>query len=1079
MTDPGDDAWYLAHSFAERIAAGPSSGLADDELGRIRLKMWRQEPVHARRPERLAQHLERHGLDEARFVGVLGENPAAVRARFDGPPAFARRIADAWRRHGETPVENDEALGFAVIAAPLLRDAVERVRAEAATLVEGHAHLTAGVLADRLGAGPVDTVNMLVARTLVLELNVLRLRGELAGSDSHARYHHFLHLLRRPERALAVLREYPVLARDVVRAIDDWTASRIEFARHLVADYAELSAHGELGDLAELSFGAGDSHRGGRSVAAVRFATGARVMYKPRRLSVDRHFQELLVWLNERGDHPPLRTFWVLDRREYGWTEFVESAPCPDRAALERFHRRQGALLAVLQVLGGTDFHLENIIASGEDPMLIDLEAMLHNWQRQLPPDADTGHLPRAAVELMRSSVTAVGLLPVPVVWTEDDRVNRFDLSGMSGAGGQLTARPVAVWDGMGTDEMRLTRRRLNLPGSANLPTIAASEADATPPDTPDVTEFAAEIVGGYGDVYRTLLDHRAELLAAGGPIAAFADDEVRVVARATESYMRLLVEGQHPDLLRDALDRDRYLENLWAGHDGRDGRDALISAEIAQIRAGDVPIFVTTPSSTDLRGGDGSTVPGALHRTGLDVVGEQVAALSEAHLAQQSWFIEASLTALTMGTPSKWRPAPRPPRRERTVGEPRFVEAAHRVGDRLLATALGDDERISWLGLSLIADEVWSLSPTGLDLYNGISGIGLFLGYLARATGDAEHRRGAERAAAMMTREASTWLAAPDLPDAVDVGAFGALGGTVYTLSHLSTVLERPDLAVTASDLATLLVRQVPGSREHDVIAGSAGALLSLLSLHEVAPDPDLLAGMRAVAGHLVGNAEEHGGGLAWRGAFHPDRPLAGFSHGASGVATALARLDVRAGTREYRDVVGGALRFERTLYDEELRNWRDMRVDTPDDNNMVAWCHGASGVALARAELLAYAEDADGVRGDLGRALAAVADPATGLHNHSVCHGDLGNAEILLRAAPPGGDEFADRAARITADVARDVGEGAWRCGVPRGVETPGLMSGLAGIGLALLRCADPLVPSVLALDPPAYHRGAIGLP
>ncbi len=43
-------------------------------------------------------------------------------------------------------------------------------------------------------------------------------------------------------------------------------------------------------------------------------------------------------------------------------------------------------------------------------------------------------------------------------------------------------------------------------------------------------------------------------------------------------------------------------------------------------------------------------------------------------------------------------------------------------------------------------------------------------------------------------------------------------------------------------------------------------------------------------------------------------------------------------------------------------------------------------------------------------------------------------------------------------------------WRCGTPLAVETPGLLSGLAGIGYELLRLAEPeLVPSVLALEPP----------
>ena len=43
-------------------------------------------------------------------------------------------------------------------------------------------------------------------------------------------------------------------------------------------------------------------------------------------------------------------------------------------------------------------------------------------------------------------------------------------------------------------------------------------------------------------------------------------------------------------------------------------------------------------------------------------------------------------------------------------------------------------------------------------------------------------------------------------------------------------------------------------------------------------------------------------------------------------------------------------------------------------------------------------------------------------------------------------------------------------WICGVPSGVETPGLMQGLAGIGYGLLRLADPQrTPSVLAVEPP----------
>ena len=43
-------------------------------------------------------------------------------------------------------------------------------------------------------------------------------------------------------------------------------------------------------------------------------------------------------------------------------------------------------------------------------------------------------------------------------------------------------------------------------------------------------------------------------------------------------------------------------------------------------------------------------------------------------------------------------------------------------------------------------------------------------------------------------------------------------------------------------------------------------------------------------------------------------------------------------------------------------------------------------------------------------------------------------------------------------------------WVTGIPLGVESPGLMAGLAGIGFGMLRLADPhRVPSILALEMP----------
>ena len=101
------------------------------------------------------------------------------------------------------------------------------------------------------------------------------------------------------------------------------------------------------------------------------------------------------------------------------------------------------------------------------------------------------------------------------------------------------------------------------------------------------------------------------------------------------------------------------------------------------------------------------------------------------------------------------------------------------------------------------------------------------------------------------------------------------------------------------------------------------------------------------------------------------------------------------------------------------------------------------------------------------------ALADTrAQGLgRNHSLCHGDLGNLELLLAARQlPGQEPSAAEVERWTAIVLESFERHGALSGVPLGVETPGLMVGLSGIGYQLLRLCEPRkVPSVLVLEAP----------
>ena len=131
-----------------------------------------------------------------------------------------------------------------------------------------------------------------------------------------------------------------------------------------------------------------------------------------------------------------------------------------------------------------------------------------------------------------------------------------------------------------------------------------------------------------------------------------------------------------------------------------------------------------------------------------------------------------------------------------------------------------------------------------------------------------------------------------------------------------------------------------------------------------------------------------------------------------------------------------------------------------------MTAWCHGAAGIGLARFGRLRQMDDAE-VRAEIEAAVRTTM--AHGSSNHSLCHGDLGNLELLVQAASTLRDERMQEAlTRRAATVLDGIERSGYRCGVPQGIETPGLMTGLAGIGYGLLRLVEPnRVPSVVLLE------------
>lgn len=303
-----------------------------------------------------------------------------------------------------------------------------------------------------------------------------------------------------------------------------------------------------------------------------------------------------------------------------------------------------------------------------------------------------------------------------------------------------------------------------------------------------------------------------------------------------------------------------------------------------------------------------------------------------------------------------------------------------------------------------------------------------------------------------------------------------------IYTLTHLATLWGEPALLAEAEACVDLLAALIKADNVLDVSGGAAGGIASLLSLYRCAPSETAWQAAVTCGEHLLAQAQPMAQGIAWPAPFPTFGPLTGFSHGAAGIAWAFGELAVLTGEERFRTAAMDGLRYERSLFSAAAGNWPDLRrldtlhqTDTGQAKFYVAWCHGAPGIGLARLRMLPYLDDA-AVRAEVETALHTTLARGFGVSHlfgasHVLCHGDLGNLETLLQAAQILGEpswraEVDHLAGRILDRIEHD----GWHCGVPLGVETPGLMNGLAGIGYALLRLAEPeRVPSILALEAP----------
>ncbi len=910
----------------------------------------------------------------------------------------------------------------------------------------------------------IDILIMMVGRTFVLELNIFRLQGRLKGSTPDARFFNFIRQISRKKNAFAILKQYPVLARQLLNTIDNWVSFSFEFLGHFCSDYNNILKKfcdgRDPGRITNIK-SSGDIHRSGRSVLIVEFESGFKIVYKPRSMAIDLHFQQLLKWINNSIGHNFFPIVKIMNCGHYGWMEFVPYKPCTVKEEISRFYERIGGYIALTYMLYGTDFHFENLIANGEYPILVDLESLFH------PPvgEKDSSEAEYLASNIVINSVMRTGLLPQRIF--AKDNYAGVDLSGVSQVKGQPAPDEVHILKNIYTDKMMFERKQSIMRGAYNQPKIDGNNTN--------VLSYIDEIINGYSYIYRFLLQSREKLLSRSGPIMNFAGDEIRILIRPTRTYFLLLYESFHPHFLTNGLNRDFFFNKLWVAVENHPYLIELIPSEKEDLENNNIPVFLTYTNSHDLYNSRGKRFSNFFKRDALSLVKSRIKKLSNEDLENQIYFIRMSIATLERARHTNQ--VVQLPKSNTKIRNYRYktlrnwaIKKALDMGNKLVSNAIRGKKNVSWIGLTFDKEGYLYLGPLGTDLYSGIPGIILFLAYLGEVTGIKKFRSISQEALVTLRRLMKAnkrWIKS--------IGAFTGWGGIIYTLSHLGTLWRKPSLFDEAIDLVLSNIDLVEKDRYYDVMAGTAGYILSLINLYSCKPSNKVVDIAIKCGDHLVNNSRPLKSGIGW--CTVSKEPIGGFAHGSAGISLALLKLASLTKNKRFKTAAFNSMAFERSLFVPKEQNWitwypADEHPATGVVNKKqtifpVAWCHGATGIGIGRLNMLEYIDDND-IKDEIKIAIKKTLEHGFG-YNHSLCHGDFGNMDFLLSASTIDKYKYLRKSVnQIAGEILTGIDKYGLRFTNKFQVETCGLMIGLAGIGYECLRIAEPnQVPSILSLS------------
>ena len=911
-----------------------------------------------------------------------------------------------------------------------------------------------------------DLVSPALYEKFVHYLKTFSLDGKLLPSDADVDATHYVNFISEMQAGglIQLLKEKPVMLRLLATVVRQWTDSTAKLINRLAVDLSKIEnnlCEGlALNKVHSIQGGLSDAHNSGYSVQILTFDNGTKVVYKPRDVRLDAEMFNFVGHLNTLNPPVQLRAAKTIASDGYGWVEFIEHTSCNSKEDLKLFYERSGAWLFIFYLFAGSDMHYENMIASGPDPVPIDLEMILQPLNPHLEFKEDPTSGDYLAKRKIADSVLSISMLPA-YVRMQDNKL--YDHSAVN-AHNRTTFS--FGWKNVNTNGMRWVQTERLTETFPNIPHINSEYAE--------FGKFLPEFIHSF-ESYATFLLNKKDSLDMNSLLDKFSGLPVRILARTTRFYYMLVERLKEHENMSDGISwsaQADFVTRLSEWDSKKDWVWPLQAGERFALLQLNIPYFNCLSNSIEISDIYGNSVIGS-PQSGLDRSKNRWLNLSPKEIAWQVEMIKLSTLFLPHEKKLSGLSEDKKLKRtldfriNQTLTKDDLREELHNIYEQINSLAYKGENSASWISMVWPANsDIGQLEPLGPTLYDGAGGIALFLAAYYQEFKD-------ENAKALCLNAIAEIRKKINGPTATiqarfhGLGAASGLGSIVYLLSTIGSLLDNQSItddAMLASQLFTDELISI--DRKLDVMVGSAGGILSLLALYRKTNSQEVLNRAIRCGDHLLSMPRVGKSGYqSWVSFGLGKDPIIGMSHGAAGFAYALSALAEASGKKEFAAAAMECLAFEDANYNSEEQYWPDLRKDLNDEPVLCSWCHGATGIGLARLGSLRFGLNREDLHEDIQRAIS-YATKNWPIRRDSLCCGSLGLIEFLSEA----GILFENAKIKSLAEnrlfdvIAARKRNGDYDWQVDGSQWNLGFFKGISGVGYTILRHFNPSLPNVL---------------